>query len=98
MWEQALDALALGLSHVATLLAPTVIVLGGGLADAGPQLVAPLEERLETLVRVGRRPALTLARFGSDAGVTGALLLARDLVDQAPIFGRPVMAMPGVDR
>lgn len=79
IWESALDALALGLSHVSVLLAPEAIVIGGGLAQAGASLFGPLERRLHELLVVHRMPALLPAAVGEDAGVIGAALLARDL-------------------
>lgn len=80
VWESALDALALGLSHVVALIAPDVIVVGGGLSEAGDALMLPLDARLRTLVRVPPVPTLVRAHFGQDAGLVGAALAARDLV------------------
>ncbi|GAA1737629.1 ROK family protein [Isoptericola hypogeus] len=83
VWDEALDALALGLSHVVALLAPQAIVLGGGLSHAGDTLLAPLAERLGALLTFHRRPALVPARLGGDAGVLGAALRARDVAPSA---------------
>ncbi|WP_223691676.1 ROK family protein [Leifsonia poae] len=80
VWESALDALALGLSHTVALLAPQAIVLGGGLAQAGPALFEPLTARLDALLTFHRRPQLLPASIGEDAGVIGAALRARDLL------------------
>jgi len=79
VWESALDALALGISHAVLLLAPEAIVLAGGLAQAGPRLFAPLERRLDELLTFQHRPRLLPAAVGEDAGAIGAALLARDL-------------------
>jgi glucokinase len=85
VWESALDALALDLSHTASLLAPEAIVIGGGLAQAGDRLFRPLRERLDAILTFHRRPELVPARIGEDAGVIGAALAARDLA----AAGRP---------
>lgn len=79
VWDEALDALALGLSHAVALLAPQVIVLGGGLSHAGDALLAPLGRRLDDLLTFHRRPVLLRARLGGDAGVLGAALRAREV-------------------
>lgn len=79
IWDSALDGIALGLSHTVSILAPDVIVLGGGLSEAGDALLVPLEQRLRQLVRVQPMPRLIRARFGQDAGLVGAALAARDL-------------------
>jgi glucokinase len=82
IWESTLDALALGLSHTVALLAPEAIVIGGGLSQAGPALFEPLERRLDAILTFHRRPKLLRASIGENAGVIGAALRARDLVDE----------------
>lgn len=81
IWESALDALALDLSHTVALLAPEAIVIGGGLSQAGAALFEPLERRLDAILTFHRRPLLLRASIGANAGVIGAALRARDLVD-----------------
>jgi glucokinase len=81
IWASALDALALDLSHTVALLAPQAIVFGGGLSQAGAALLQPLERRLDAILTFQRRPALLLASIGENAGVIGAALRARDLVN-----------------
>ncbi|WP_426521294.1 ROK family protein [Diaminobutyricibacter sp. McL0618] len=80
VWESALDALALDLSHTVALLAPEAIVIGGGLSQAGTALFEPLAQRLDAILTFHRRPLLLQASIGEDAGVIGAALRARDLV------------------
>lgn len=80
VWESALDALALDLSHTVALLAPEAIVIGGGLSQAGDALFGPLEARLDALLTFQRRPKLLRASIGENAGVIGAALRARDLI------------------
>ena len=79
IWDEALRALAEQLARVAAMLAPEAIVLGGGLAQAGPNLFEPLAERLDGLLSFHRRPVLLRARLGDDAGLLGTALAARDL-------------------
>ena len=83
VWESALDALALDLSHTVALLAPEAIVLGGGLANAGDRLFEPLRQRLDALLTFQKRPLLLPASIGENAGVIGAALKARDLLGTA---------------
>lgn len=69
---------ALGLANLVNLFDPEMVVLGGGLVDAGSSLVDPVREAMEGLaVGHGHRPsvALELARLGSAAGAMGAALL-----------------------
>ncbi len=82
IWESALDALALDLSHTVALLAPEAIVIGGGLSQAGAALFEPLQRRMDAILTFHRRPQLLRASIGENAGVIGAALRARDLADQ----------------
>jgi glucokinase len=82
IWESALDALALDLSHTVALLAPEAIVIGGGLSQAGAAFFEPLELRLDAILTFQRRPKLLRASIGENAAVIGAALRARDLVDK----------------
>jgi glucokinase len=79
-WDDALDALALALSWVAGVLAPEVVVVGGGLSRAGSVLLEPLAERLQARLTFQRVPRLVPAELGDKAGCLGAALLALELV------------------
>ncbi|WP_238412623.1 ROK family protein [Saccharothrix deserti] len=82
VWREAVDALAKGILLIAALLGPEAVVLGGGLALAGPLLTDPLGERLEQLITFQRRPELRPAALGDEAGCLGAALLAIDMLEE----------------
>lgn len=84
VWQAAIGALADGLLTGIALFDPRVIVLGGGLAEAGQILLDPLGEALERRRTFHRLPELALAELGDEAGCQGAALLALDLVGAAP--------------
>jgi len=84
VWEQAIEALALGIGQLVAILAPDAIVIGGGLASAGDAFFEPLRAEVERLLTFHRRPALLPAQLGEDAGLLGAALRARDLVTPRP--------------
>lgn len=77
VWNTATDALGLALAQAVALLAPEAIVLGGGLAQAGAALFAPVEARMNSLLTFHRRPVLLPATVGEDAGLVGAAIGAR---------------------
>jgi glucokinase len=81
VWQDAVDALADGLLTALTLLDPRTIVIGGGLAEAGETLFAPLREALRRRVTFQQPPSVVPAALGDTAGCLGAGLLARDLLD-----------------
>lgn len=82
VWTTAMDRLADGLAALTTVVAPEVIVLGGGLALAGDRLVfAPLRSRLADRLRYSPVPELLPASFEGSGGLLGAALLAADLLE-----------------
>lgn len=81
VWTEAVDALAKGILLLAALLGPEAVVLGGGLALAGPLLTDPLGGRLDELTTFQRRPELRPAALGDEAGCLGAALLAIDMLE-----------------
>jgi len=72
--------LALGLANLSTILDPGLIVLGGGMVEAGPVLLEPAREAFASLLEGGpHRPPIPIvaAGLGERAGAVGAALLAR---------------------
>jgi len=68
-----------GAASVAAILDPELIVLGGGVSDAGPLLLEPARAAFRRqLTGRGYRPEarFALARLGNDAGMIGAADLA----------------------
>ena len=76
--ETAAD-LAFGLSHVAHLFHPAVIVLGGGLSNVGEPLREAVAAALKPLLMAVFHPAppVRLTALGEGAVPAGALLLTR---------------------
>jgi glucokinase len=83
IWQEAADALADALLMVRALLAPSRIVVGGGLAGAGEALLAPVRARLERAAGPEAVPPVVAAQLGSRAGVVGAALAAFDAASAA---------------
>ncbi|MGR6916576.1 ROK family protein [[Actinomadura] parvosata] len=75
VWDDAVDALALALATYTRVLDPAAVVIGGGVAQAGETLLAPLRTRLSA--RLGERPApqIRASSLGAVAGLMGAGLL-----------------------
>lgn len=79
VWRETIDALADGLLTGVALFDPEIVVIGGGLAQAGEQLLMPLEDAVRDRLTFHREPRLVRAALGDEAGCLGAALLALDL-------------------
>nr|WP_313956551.1 ROK family protein [Streptomyces sp. SAJ15] len=83
VWDEAVAALADGLVIGLTLLDPRTLIIGGGLAEAGDTLFAPLRAAVAERVTFQKLPEIVPAALGDTAGCLGAGLLAWDLVSTA---------------
>jgi len=76
--EETAEDLAFGLSHVAHLFHPQIIVMGGGLSLVGEPLRAAVERLLPrfTMEAFAPGPRIALAQLSEDSVPVGALCLA----------------------
>lgn len=75
-----LHSLAVGISNFVTVFRPQVIVLGGGISNAGKMLFAPLRQLVCAMtygVEMMGCPPIVPATLGNDAGIVGAAFLYR---------------------
>lgn len=99
IWGDAVEALSLALATYTLLLDPSAIVLGGGLAEAGPLLSDPLAERLQKRLAFRDAPPLRQAALGMSAGMLGAALLgwrAAGFTDAGTTWSLDVLKSPRV--
>jgi len=87
VWDRAVAALAAGLADASMLLDPARIVVGGGLAEAGPALLDPLAAAVAERLTLGAAPRIVGAQLGAEAGCRGAALLAWRALDRAAVAG-----------
>ena len=83
VWEQALAYLAIALEDLITILAPEVIIFGGGLSQAGEALIEPLKTIVFDRLTFQRRPEFLIAHYGANAGTIGSAIIALDLLEGA---------------
>jgi len=74
IWNRSIRALACGIANIANMLDPEAILLGGGIANAGPVLWDRLERALDEVEwrPNGHRVRLMQPTLGSNAGAFGA--------------------------
>lgn len=78
VWHKSLRQLAAGLASIANILSPEVIVLGGGIAQAGDDLFVPLEAYMKEFEwqPLGATTPIVKAIHGDMAGAIGAACFA----------------------
>jgi len=76
VWDEAIEALSIGIANYINLLDPERVVIGGGMADAGRVLFDPLNVRLARESTLQSAPPVLPAALGNDAGYLGAALKA----------------------
>jgi glucokinase len=80
VWNDATSAMARACEILITILAPELIVFGGGLSNAGETFLKPIREYLDSSLTFQRKPRLEIAHYKSQAGAIGCAMLAFDLV------------------
>ena len=78
VWERAVWALARAILATITLTGIDLVVVGGGLAQSGETLLAPLRAEIEALRTFQRPPRIVTPRLADWAGCLGAACLAWD--------------------
>jgi len=80
VFDDAGHVLGLALAGLHNLLSLDVIVLGGGVAGAGEVLFGPTRRAFaaHVMAPAGARPDLRASRYGAEAGVVGASVVAFD--------------------
>jgi glucokinase len=83
------ERVGVGVANVVNLFDPERVVLGGGVSLAGELLLAPAREAAQRFILpgVGTRTRIELARYGPQAGVRGAALLAAQELEGPPHNG-----------
>lgn len=79
--DDAVAALAFSVAQLVAILGTEAVVIGGGLAQAGEALFGPLRLQVGKNLSFHRHPVILQARMGQDAGLIGAALKARSLLD-----------------
>jgi glucokinase len=78
IWDETIAYLSLGLGNIIVALEPEAIILGGGVATTGEQLLGPLRERLRRQIKILPVENLKIlpAGLGAESGIYGAIALA----------------------
>jgi len=77
IWARHAQIVGWGLINTIVHWSPDVVVIGGGLAQAGNLLFAPLRTFIRTHLKILKPPPIKPAKLGDDAGLYGCLELLR---------------------
>ncbi len=73
VWHDAIDVAAYGIVNLCWLVAPEVVVVGGGVGRNDAHVLPVIKQRLvESGPKTGREIAVVTASLGDDAGLVGA--------------------------
>jgi len=78
VWLKSIRQLALGIASITNILSPEVVVLGGGITEAGKDLFDPLQQYMDQYEwrAGGDKVEIVKATFGDLAGAIGAACFA----------------------
>jgi glucokinase len=80
VWLLSVKKLAIALASLTNILSPELIVIGGGITEAGKELFEPLENYMSNYEwrTGGNKTTIVKAQFGEFAGAIGAACFARE--------------------
>jgi len=86
IYEMAGFYIGIGVANLITILSPQMVVIGGGVAQAGELLLAPIRETARQRVHVTPfdKVQIVQAELGTDAGMMGAAAWARQQLALLP--------------
>ena len=80
IWSDVMASIATACQMLVTVLAPEVIIFGGGLSQSGNLLIIPITKALADSLTFQRVPRLVIAHYGAQAGTIGCAMMALDLL------------------
>lgn len=86
VWDEMIYFLSIGIANAITTLAPEAVILGGGVAMSGEQLLGPLRPLIRERVRMlpVEKVQILQAALGDESGILGALVIARSALSATP--------------
>jgi len=90
VWLTSVKKLAVGIASITNILSPEIVVLGGGITEAGHDLFEPLNDFMDIYEwrAGGFKVEIVKAIQGDLAGAVGAACYAREISLQSPVASR----------
>ena len=71
VWDEAMEAVGIGIANLVHVFAPTVVVVGGGVWRNGELVLGPVRDAIHRYGPKGPPPEVTAAALGDDPGLIG---------------------------
>jgi glucokinase len=71
-WDDAMSAVGIGVVNLVHVLAPTIVVMGGGVGRNGDLVLQPVRDAIARFGPMGTPPDVVTAALGDDPGLIGA--------------------------
>ncbi|MFD1850276.1 ROK family glucokinase [Oceanobacillus bengalensis] len=83
--KKTTDVLGLAIANIATVINPSVILIGGGVSKAGDYLITEITTAFEKYAIPNLREMCEIktARLGNDAGIIGGAFLVKQMLDKS---------------
>ncbi|MEJ7792657.1 MAG: ROK family protein [Gaiellaceae bacterium] len=80
VWSETVNALACGLTSIVNLFEPELVVIGGGVARTGEQLLGPVRKRVreDAMKPAGEAADIVASALGDRVGVVGAAAIVHE--------------------
>jgi glucokinase len=76
VWDQAVEGLAIAVAACTMMFDPAIVVVSGGLSQAGSSLLDPLRTATAQRIRWRESPPVELSALGAESGLLGSAILA----------------------
>jgi glucokinase len=82
IWTETCEALACGITSIANIFDPELVVVGGGVSRTGEQLLGPVRElvQAQAIAHAGPKVGVVAAALGDAVGVVGAATVAYERI------------------
>lgn len=84
VWDEAMAAVGIGIANLVHVLAPQVVVVGGGVGRNGELVLAPVRDAIDRYGPAGPAPDVVTAALGDDPGLVGAAAWRRATAHPSP--------------